>query len=163
MKKKVSSKKLVKKSVRIAILRSRFNPEVTLGLEQGAREALAEKGNVQIDAFEAPGAFELPLMATLLARTKKYDGILCLGCVIKGDTAHFEFISLGASMGVMQAMLEHELPISFGILTTYTEEQSQIRSIPGSENKGREAALAAWEVIEWRRNLNASKTKKQAR
>ena len=147
-------------SLRFAILRSRFNPEVTLGLEAGARAALAEKRITVADAdiFEAPGAFELPLMAQRLAKTGSYDGVICLGCVIKGDTAHFEFISLGAAMGIMQAQLATETPISFGILTTYTEEQAILRSRPGPENKGREAALAVWEVADWsRRVLSAAR------
>src|SRR6185437_12119087 len=97
------------------------------------------------DLFEAPGAFEIPLIAQTLAETGRYDGIIGLGCVIKGETAHFEYISQSASLGLIQAMLKTGIPISFGILTTYTDGQAAARSRPGVENKGREAALACLE------------------
>lgn len=130
-----------------AIIVSRFNDEITMSLLAGAREYLHEK---RIDTpdhniFMAPGAFEIPLIAKKLAKTKKYDGIICLGAVIKGDTAHFEFISLGATIGIQQTSLETGIPITFGILTTYTEEQAHLRSKANSENKGREAAAACLE------------------
>ena len=86
------------------------------------------------------------MLAKTLAETKNFAGIICLGAVIKGDTAHFEFISLGATMGIMQAMLETRTPISFGILTTYTDEQAVARSRDDAHNKGREAAAACWEL-----------------
>ncbi len=146
------------KEFRFAILRSRFNPEVTLGLQAGALEALTEKGIQNVDVLEAPGAYELPLMAQTLAKTRQYDGVICLGCVIKGDTAHFEFISLGAAVGLMQVQLATETPISFGVLTTYTEEQARVRSLPGQENKGREAALAVWEAAVFQRKNGATQS-----
>jgi 6,7-dimethyl-8-ribityllumazine synthase len=124
-----------------AIVVSEFNPEVTEGLKKGAIEVFTEN-SAEYEIFQAPGAFELPLIAQALAKTRKYSGVVCLGCVIKGDTAHFEFISLGAAIGIQQASLATGTPISFGILTTYTDEQAQIRSRPGAENKGREAASA---------------------
>lgn len=132
---------------RFAVLVSRFNPEVTDGLLQGAKAVLFEKGCAlrDEDLFRAPGAFELPLLAQKLARTGRYAGIIALGCVIKGDTAHFEFISLGAAVGIQQASLATEVPISFGVLTTYDDEQAVVRSRDDSHNKGREAALAVWE------------------
>lgn len=134
-------------SQRYAVVVSRFNPEVTDGLLQGAKAVLFEKG-LELrdeDLFRAPGAFELPLLAQKLARTGRYAGIVALGCVIKGDTAHFEFISLGAAVGIQQASLATGVPISFGILTTYDDEQAVVRSRDDSHNKGREAALAVWE------------------
>jgi len=134
----------------LAVIVSQFNPEVTQGLKQGALDYLNDKGvtESQIQTFEVPGAFEIPLIAQTLAKTKKFDGIICLGCVIKGDTAHFEFISLGATMGIQQASLETEVPISFGVLTAYTDEQAIERSKPNAHNKGREAAAACIETIE---------------
>jgi len=134
---------------RIAIAISRFNPEVTDGLLAGALKQLSEQGAPvrDEDIVEAPGAFELPLIAQTLARSGLYDGIVCLGCVIKGDTAHFEFISLGASQGLMTASLASEMPISFGILTTYSDEQAQARSQDDDANKGREAAAACLRTI----------------
>ncbi len=138
------------KPPRIAIVVSRFNQTVTNGLCQGAQEWLAEH---QIpfqhkDLFYASGAFELPLIAKKLAQSGKYDGVVCLGCIIKGDTAHFEFISLGATIGLMQASLATEVPISFGVLTTYTAEQAQMRSEENKENKGREAVAACIESLD---------------
>jgi len=88
-----------------------------------------------------------------LAYSKRYDGIVCLGCVIKGDTAHFEFISLGATIGIMQAQLNTGVPVSFGVLTTYTDEQATVRSVQGSGNKGREAALACLKSVELLKRL----------
>jgi 6,7-dimethyl-8-ribityllumazine synthase len=129
-------------SYRIAIITSEFNDEVTSGLKRGARAALSEKGVTEITEFPAPGAFEIPLIAKKLAQSKKFDGVVCLGCVIKGDTAHFEFISLGTTIGIQQASLETGVPIAFGVLTAYTDEQAVVRSRDDVHNKGREAALA---------------------
>lgn len=134
--------------MRFALVRSRFNEEITQGLLAGALEYLGEK-DIRVaaeDRFEAPGAFEMPLIAQQLARSGRYAGVICLGCVIKGDTAHFEYISQAASLGLMRAGLETETPIAFGILTTYTEEQAIVRSRPDHENKGREAAAACFET-----------------
>ena len=134
---------------RLAVVVSRFNPEVTEGLLAGARRELTERGLPLLDAdlFHAPGAFEIPLLAQALAKTGRYAGVICLGCVIKGDTAHFEFISLGAATGLMQATLATGVPITFGILTTYTDEQALVRSRDDAANKGREAAAACVEAL----------------
>lgn len=134
---------------RLALVVSRFNEEITGGLREGAIEWLAEHGITVADGdvFPAPGAFELPLLAQTLAKTARYEGVICLGCVIKGDTAHFEFISLGATTGLMQASLATETPIAFGILTTYNETQAVDRSRADEHNKGREAAAACVESI----------------
>jgi 6,7-dimethyl-8-ribityllumazine synthase len=134
---------------RLALVVSRFNEEVTGGLRRGAIEWLGEHG-IPVrneDVLPAPGAFELPLLAQALARTGRFDGVICLGCVIKGDTAHFEFISLGAATGLMQAGLSTGVPIAFGVLTTYTDEQAVARSRDDIHNKGREAAAACVESI----------------
>lgn len=134
---------------RLAIVVSQFNEGVTSGLLRGAKSYLADHG-VQVegsDIIAAPGAFELPLIAQTLARTGRYDGVICLGCVIKGDTAHFEFISLGASIGLMTAGLATETPITFGVLTTYTDEQAEARSRDDAGNKGREAAAACLSTV----------------
>ena len=134
--------------MRLAIVTSRFNEEITRGLKKGVFQVLAEKRVTDFAEFDAPGAFEIPLIAKKLAKSKKYDGVICLGCVIKGDTAHFEFISLGTAMGIQQVALETEVPIAFGILTTYTDEQATVRSQDNAHNKGREAALAVIEALE---------------
>ena len=134
---------------RLALVVSRFNTEITGGLRAGAIAWLFEHGIAlrDEDRFDSPGAFELPLIAQTLARTGRYDGVICLGCVIKGDTAHFEFISLGAATGLMQASLSTEVPIAFGVLTTYTEAQAIVRSRDDAHNKGREAAAACVESL----------------
>ena len=133
---------------RFAIVASRFNPEITSGLLQGAREALAE-ASVPEDAVtvvHVPGAFEIPLAAMRLAETGRFDAVICLGCLIKGDTMHFEYIASAASQGIMDAATATGVPIAFGVLTTLTDEQAEARSKAGPDNKGREAARAAIEM-----------------
>ncbi|GAA3681689.1 MULTISPECIES: 6,7-dimethyl-8-ribityllumazine synthase [Acetobacter] len=134
---------------RLALVVSRFNETVTGGLRDGAIAWLGEHGIAvaEGDVFAAPGAFEMPLLAQALAKTGRYEGVVCLGCVVKGDTAHFEFISLGATLGIVQASLATEVPVAFGILTTYTEEQATVRSGDDVHNKGREAAAACVESL----------------
>jgi 6,7-dimethyl-8-ribityllumazine synthase len=146
--KKSARRAAAARAPRYAILISRYHREVTEGMLEGAQAYLAEQGARvrDEDVFDAPGAFEMPLLAQELARTGRYAGVICLGCVIKGDTAHFEFISLGAATGIMQGMLATRTPIAFGILTTYTDEQALTRARPGPENKGREAASACHEA-----------------
>ncbi|WP_456389049.1 6,7-dimethyl-8-ribityllumazine synthase [Profundibacter sp.] len=134
---------------RIAIVVSRFNTEVTSGLLKGALAYLGEQGiAVRPDAIkDAPGAFEIPLIAQTLVRSGRFDGVICLGCVVKGETAHFEYISDAASKGLMNVSLETGVPLTFGILTTYTQDQAIARSLDDAHNKGREAAAACVETI----------------
>lgn len=145
--------KKVKKSKngsgRIAIIVSRFNEEVTGGLLKGASGYLNENGfdNKNVDIVYVPGAFEIPLTVKTLCMNGKYCGIICLGAVIKGETAHFEYISNAVSNGLMSLNLEYNIPVSFGILTCYTEEQAIKRSSDDEHNKGREAAGAVLDMI----------------
>jgi 6,7-dimethyl-8-ribityllumazine synthase len=141
--------------MRFAIVVSRFNEDVTQGLLKGALGYLKRKKSktTEKDVFYAPGAFELPLLAQALLKTKKYDGVICLGCVIKGDTMHFEYISLAATMGILQAGLGAGKPVTFGVLTTLTEEQAVARSRDDRENKGIEAAAACWETASLLRSI----------
>ncbi|AZS21771.1 MULTISPECIES: 6,7-dimethyl-8-ribityllumazine synthase [unclassified Caulobacter] len=137
---------------RIALVVSRFNADIVDGLVLGARAVLEAEGVSlgEEDIVEAPGAFELPLIAQTLAASGRFDGIVCLGCVIKGDTAHFEYISQGVAAGLMTAGLSTGRPISFGVLTTYDEDQALARSREDVDNKGREAAhacLQAWRTL----------------
>ena len=145
---------------RIAVVTSRFNREVTGGLERGALTYLEEQGIpvAASDIHAAPGAFEIPLLAQTLARAGAVDGVVCLGCVIKGDTAHFEFISLGATIGLMQASLHTETPLTFGIITTYDDDQAIARSRDDIYNKGREAAAACVELLEALHKIKGPKT-----
>lgn len=139
-----------KASGRIAIIASRFNREVTDGLLSGAMAVLLESGMSEKDikVIECPGAFEIPLVAKALCRDGKYCAIIALGAVIKGETAHFEYISEAVTKGIAELNLEYNTPISFGVLTCYTEQQALGRSADNGENKGSEAAKAALEMIE---------------
>lgn len=130
---------------RIAVIVSRFNEEITEGLLSGARDCLAESGIVDDDILlvRVPGAFEIPVTAMRLAESGRYDAILCLGCLIKGDTMHFEYIAEATTRGLMEVSLATAVPVALGVLTTITEEQAVERSRPGPDNKGREAAMAA--------------------
>jgi 6,7-dimethyl-8-ribityllumazine synthase len=134
--------------VRFAIIVARFNEEITSGLLSGARAALAEASVRDEDVFvvHVPGAFEIPVAAMRLAETGDFDAVICLGCLIKGDTMHFEYIASAASHGIMDVSTTTGVPVAFGVLTTMTDEQAEVRSAPGPDNKGREAALAAIEM-----------------
>jgi 6,7-dimethyl-8-ribityllumazine synthase len=134
--------------LRIAIIASRFNPEITEGLVRGAMDALRQAGaeTANITLIRVPGAFEIPLVALSAARSKHYDGIVAIGCVIRGETAHFEYISQQASQGIGKVALETGVPVTFGILTAETDEQAVARSQPDSQNKGFEAAIAVVEM-----------------
>ncbi|MBE2219724.1 MAG: 6,7-dimethyl-8-ribityllumazine synthase [Ignavibacteria bacterium] len=138
-----------KRSGNIAIVVSRFNPEVTTGLLKGAMETLMANGfkEENITILHVPGAFEIPLAAKQLCLSGKYCGVICLGAVIKGDTAHFEYISEAVAHGLMKLNLEMDIPVSFGVLTCYNDEQAVKRSADDEFNKGREAASAVIEMI----------------
>ncbi len=127
---------------------SRFNEAITTGLLQGALDTLAqaEVSTDDITVVRVPGAFEIPLTAMRLAETGQFDAVVAIGCLIKGDTMHFEYIASACSQGIVQASTATGVPIAFGVLTTLTEDQALARSTPGPENKGREAALAAIEM-----------------
>ena len=141
---------------RFAIVVSRFNEEITEGLLQGARERLAEASvpDDSVTIIHVPGAFEIPIAAQRLGESGEYDAIVCLGCLIKGDTMHFEYIAEAASHGIMQAASATGVPMAFGVLTTLTEAQAVERSRSGPGNKGREAAAAALEMAELFRKLD---------
>lgn len=133
---------------RFAVIVSRFNEEITAGLLAGARQVLeqASVSERDITLIHVPGAFELPIAALRAAETGQFDAVICLGCLIKGDTMHFEYIASAASHGLMEAAQATGVPVAFGLLTTLTEEQAATRSGDGPDNKGREAALAAVEM-----------------
>jgi 6,7-dimethyl-8-ribityllumazine synthase len=141
---------------RFAIVVSRFNEEITEGLLRGARERLAEASvsDDEVTIIRVPGAFEIPIVAQRLGESGEYDAIVCLGCLIKGETMHFEYIAEAASHGIMQAAAATGIPMAFGVLTTLTEEQAVERSRSGPDNKGREAAAAALEMAKLFRKLD---------
>lgn len=140
---------------RFAIVVSRFNPEITDGLLAGAREALAEAEvrDDDVTLVRVPGAFELPIAAQRLAESGRFDAVICLGCLIKGDTMHFEYIAAAASQGIMDVTIATGVPVAFGVLTTLTDEQAAERAADNPHNKGREAALAAIEMATLLRRL----------
>jgi 6,7-dimethyl-8-ribityllumazine synthase len=140
---------------RFAIVISRFNDAITARLGDGARAALAEAGALarDIEVLSVPGAFELPQAARAVAELGRVDAVICLGCVIRGETAHFEFISAAAAHGIQQASADTGVPISFGVLTTDTWAQADERAGPDRTNKGFEAAAAAIEMAKLVRQL----------
>lgn len=134
---------------RIAILASRFNDLVVSRLIDGARDALLRHGveDTDLTLIRVPGAFELPLTADKLAASGRYEAIIALGCVVRGDTPHFDYVAGGAANGLMQVALDHGLPIGFGLLTTDSMEQALDRAGGKSGNKGADAALAVIEQL----------------
>lgn len=136
-------------NIKIAIVVAKFNKLVTKNLLEGAEEALLEAGILpaNITVTWVPGAFELPLVAHKIATLKKADGILCLGCVIRGDTAHFDYVAGEAAKGIASVAMTHLLPVSFGVLTTDTLEQALHRSGGKMGNKGAECAASLLETI----------------
>jgi 6,7-dimethyl-8-ribityllumazine synthase len=141
--------------LRVGIALARFNQAVTQPLLEGALAALKEHGVAEdaIDVALVPGAFELPLCAQRLAATGRYDALVCLGAVVRGDTPHFDYVAGEAARGLQEAALATGTPIVFGVLTTDTLQQALDR-IGGSEgHKGEEAANTALEMIELLRRL----------
>lgn len=134
---------------RVAVIVSRVNEEMTAGLLEGARQALVDGGvrPDDVDVVHVPGAFEIPLAAQRVARSGRYDAVVCIGCLIKGDTMHFEYIAAAVSQGITAAALQTDVPMAFGVLTTLTEAQAAERAAPGPGNKGAEAARAALEMV----------------
>lgn len=141
---------------RFAIVVSRFNAEITEGLLQGACSALADAGveSEDVTVVRVPGAFEIPLAARRLAKTGRFDAVVCLGCLIKGETMHFEYIASAVSQGIMDAGADTGVPVTFGVLTALTDEQAASRASRGIDNKGREAAMAAVEMATLGRRLD---------
>jgi 6,7-dimethyl-8-ribityllumazine synthase len=138
--------------VTIAVVVARFNEDVTKRLLRGALEALREHGVEDPDVYWVPGSLELPVTALALAEKGSHDAIVCLGCVIRGETYHFEVVANQAAVGIMQVQLETGVPIAFGVLTTEDKDQALARSGP-KNNKGAEAAEAAIEMVNLLRTI----------
>jgi 6,7-dimethyl-8-ribityllumazine synthase len=138
----------VRRSVGIVV--SSFNGDITSRLLDGALEALVRSGvkRDRIEVMQVPGAFELPLGAVALARTRRYQCVVALGCVIRGETPHFDYVAQEAASGLQLAALETGVPVSFGVLTCDTREQAEARSREGEDNKGAEAARSALEMAD---------------
>jgi 6,7-dimethyl-8-ribityllumazine synthase len=133
---------------RVALLVSSYHAFVTDRLEAGARAALSEADpGIEIATFAVPGSYELAQAAHRLAETEAWSAVVCLGCLIKGETPHFDYIARAAADGIMRAAQDTGVPITFGVLTTSTAEEALARAGDGPANKGREAALAALELV----------------
>ena len=136
-------------SLRVGIVCSRFNEFVVNALLDGAKRGLAKHGvkDKNVEVFWVPGAFEIPVMTRLMAVSQKYDALVTLGAVIRGETAHFEYVAGPCAEGIMQVQLETLIPIGFGVLTVENVEQAAARSRPDDTNKGFEAAEVALEMV----------------
>lgn len=143
--------------LRIAIVCGRFNDGITERLLDGAVPALRERGvaDDDITLVWVPGSFEIPFAARQLALTGRYDAIVTLGAVIRGETGHYDFVAGECARGIQQAQLETGVPIIFGVLTTDTLEQALARSETGADNRGADSAIAAVEMAAFVQGLSA--------
>lgn len=142
--------KIVAKGMKFGIVASRFNDFICGRLIEGAIDALTRAGadEKDIEICKVPGAFELPLTAKKMAKSNRFDAIICLGAVIRGATPHFEYISAEVSKGIASVGLETEIPVVFGVLTTDNIEQAIERAGTKSGNKGADAAMSAIEMVD---------------
>ncbi len=145
------------KKANIAIVMSRFNEKISRALLEGARRGLQKASipKLNLEIIEVPGAFEIPLAAKWALQKNKFDGVICLGAVIRGETPHFDYVCQGVTQGLMQAQLETGKPMAFGVLTVNTVEQALERSGDNEENKGFECAQVVLEMIEIQSSLKS--------
>jgi 6,7-dimethyl-8-ribityllumazine synthase len=143
---------------RFAIVVSRWNKELTAKLADGAIEALRKSGarGEAIEVFNVPGAFELPLASMKAAESGRFDAVIALGVVIRGETPHFDFVAGQAAAGIMQASIETGIPVMFGVVTADTPEQARERCGGAVGNKGFEAAMSAIEMANLAREIEAA-------
>lgn len=143
------------KGRKFAIVISRFNSFLTERLLEGALDGLSRHDAALSDVLvtRVPGAFEIPLACKALATSKKFDAVIALGAVIRGDTPHFDFVASEVSKGLAHITLETNVPVIFGVLTTDTIEQAEIRSGAKGSNKGFEAAMTALEMVNLLENV----------
>jgi 6,7-dimethyl-8-ribityllumazine synthase len=152
---KVIEGKIIAKGMKFGIVASRFNDFICGRLIEGAVDALTRAGadDKDIQIYKVPGSFELPLAAKKLAKSARFDAVICLGAVIRGATPHFEYISAEVTKGVASVGLETEVPVAFGVLTTDTIEQAIERAGTKAGNKGWDAAMTAIEMVDLFRKL----------
>ncbi len=146
------------RGVRVALVASRFNDFIVASLVKGARAAWQRHGGSAADLslVQVPGAFELPFAAKTLAATGRYDAIVALGCVIRGDTPHFDFVAREAAAGLTRAGLDTGVPVIFGVLTTDNVEQALERAALTRANKGGESIDCALDMVQMRRQAMRS-------
>jgi 6,7-dimethyl-8-ribityllumazine synthase len=154
---KVLEGQLAAQGLRFAIVVSRFNSLVTQRLLDGALDALRRHGadDDAITVVYVPGSFEIPLAAKRLAQSGAFDAVICLGCIIRGDTPHFEYVASEAAKGIAQVALETGVPTIFGVVTADTLEQALERAGAKAGNRGFEAAMTAMEMANLMRQLSA--------
>lgn len=135
--------------VAIAIISAKWNSDYNNEMLESAEAALVESGIAEdkLDIFEVPGAFEIPYLAKKLAETSDYDAILCYATIIKGDTYHFDIVANESARGIMDVMLQTDVPVFNGILAVNTPAQAQVRASRSAEDKGREVALSALALL----------------
>ncbi len=152
---KVIQGELQAKGLRFAVVVSRFNDFITSKLLDGAVDALLRHGAKEedIDVVRVPGSFEIPLVAKKMASKGAYNGVICLGTVIRGATPHFDYVAAEVSKGIAQASLETGVPIAFGVITSDTIEQAVERAGSKSGNKGFDAAITAIEMAQVMKKL----------
>jgi 6,7-dimethyl-8-ribityllumazine synthase len=150
---------------RFAIVASRFHEEIGKRLVEGARDALRRHGAAEKDVsvFWVPGAFEVPQVALMLARRGRVDAVVCVGCVIRGETPHFEYVAGEAARGIAEVSRLTGVPATFGVITAENQEQAQDRAGGRVGNRGEEAAVAAVELVELRRLLEPRRPRRRAR
>ena len=144
-------------ALRIALVVSEYHNAVTDGLRDGAMAVLREAGapDDEVTVLHVPGAFEVPLVARLAAETHRFDVIICLGCIVRGETPHFEYLASVVAHGIAGASQDTGVPMTFGVLTTNTYEEAVARAGDGPQNKGREAAKSAVQLVHVVRGLTA--------
>ncbi len=147
----------IDEQAKLAVVAARFNSEIVNNLLEGALTTLQDHGvsATNIEVFKVPGAFELPVLAQHLADTNKYAAIITLGCVIRGDTPHFDYVAGECARGVMDVSLNSGVPVIFGVLTTDTPAQARARSDLGGDNKGVDCALCALEMTTTIKHIQA--------
>jgi 6,7-dimethyl-8-ribityllumazine synthase len=145
-------------ALHVALVVSKYHEFVTGRLEAGARAALRDAGlpDKHITTWHVPGAYELAQAAQRVAESGRFDAVVCLGCLIRGETPHFDYIASAAAEGIMRAAQVTGVPIAFGVLTTNTAEEAMARAVDGPANKGRECAVAALEMAALYRSLPPS-------
>ena len=146
---------LIAKGKKFAIVVSRFNDFISKRLLEGAIDTLMRHGakESEIEAVWVPGAFEIPVVANKLARSKKFDAVICIGAVIKGSTPHFEYVAGEAAKGVAKVSLDTGIPVIFGVITAENLEQAIERAGTKDGNKGRDAAISAIEMANLLENI----------
>lgn len=152
---KVFEGKLVSRDIRIGIVAARFNEFITSKLLSGAEDALKrhEIPEENIEVAWVPGAFEIPLIASKMAKSGRYDAVICLGAVIRGSTSHYDYVCAEVSKGIANVSLASDIPVMFGVLTTDTIEQAIERAGTKAGNKGFDCAVGAIEMVNLIREL----------